>query len=190
MRFGEGGEVEVVEIDHGWNKIKAEIIKADKAYVKIGLMGDSKPYSRKKGKVKTDTSSLLSAAMKITKGQRLTPLTVPEVAIVNEFGTSDGHIPSRPFMKQAFEKNKSAIDRYITDRFVSVMALREKVSDSLKKIGLMHQRNVRDQIRNGQFKGNAASTIAAKTVRGKKGTSPLIDTGHMMKSVDFEVVEK
>lgn len=67
------------DIDRGWKRIKREIAKMDSAYVKTGIQQGTADY---KGGVAATT-----------------------VAMVNEFGSEDGHIPERSFLRSSFDEN-------------------------------------------------------------------------------------
>ena len=62
-------------------------------------------------------------------------------------------------------------------------------SKALRELGVYVVREVKKEFRIGNFEPLKLSTIKAKTVDGKKGMTPLIDTGRLRNSINFEVIE-
>lgn len=92
-------------------------------------------------------------------------------AYYNEFGTSK--IPKRSFLRQNNIKKK--VDVQI------LLDINRSLAFSFGKIGLQMSSIIKERIRNIRTPVNAPSTIA------KKGSSnPLIDTGELINSIDFE----
>jgi len=100
----------------------------------------------------------------------------------NELGTSE--IPSRPFLRQAVEKNQADIKAFCGEK-VQGIAEGGTAEDALKQLGVYGKGLVQAQIREGTFKPNAPSTV-----RKKKSDKPLIDTGKMRQSVNYVIKQK
>lgn len=156
--------VEMIEKDLGWNKIVEELEKEKDAYVKVGV---------------------LSTAGQYEEGGSV---TIADVATFNEYGTKD--IPSRPFMKQAFDNNQKEVNGFIDKQYDRVLTGKQSVKDGLGKVGVFFEGKVRKTFSQGEFTPNKPATIRAKTVRGKKGTTPLVDSGRLRQSISSEVVLK
>lgn len=150
--------------DKGWNRILKNLNKIDDSFVKIGLLGDAGSYDTGGG------------------------VNVAQVATWQEFGTTT--IPARPFMRQTFEENRDKVSQLTLKMRNNIYSGSLAVDAGLKTLGVAYKGLIQKQIRNGNFAANAESTIRAKTVNGKKGTTPLINTGQMIGSVNFEVVLK
>lgn len=105
------------------------------------------------------------------------------IAAYNEFGTSK--IPSRPFMAQTFDLNNSQTKRFIDKEYGKVLDRKQSIADGLYKIGIFYQEKTQSQISLGKFAPNKPATIKAKG-----SSKPLIDTGRLRKSINFEVVLK
>lgn len=106
--------------------------------------------------------------------------SLPEIGFYNEFGTA--RIPPRPAHAQAYDKNKGKIDTAIKRLHDSVVAGRRSAKDALGLLGQLHQRNIQKSIRDLREPENAPSTIE------RKGSdNPLIDSGHMVQSIRYEV---
>lgn len=105
-----------------------------------------------------------------------------DIAMWNELGTVN--TPSRPFMRDAVDKNQSQINSFLAEQKNDLMR-GASAQQVLGKIGVFMKGLVQDQIVSGSFAPNAPSTIA------KKGSSqPLIDTGLMRQAVNYEVKRK
>ena len=115
---------------------------------------------------------------------------VAYVAAIQEFGEvidakSGGTItiPARPFMQGAIDKNHSNWSKIFTKQSSEQLA---NGGFNLKQIfnvlGMVVAGDIKDSIVQGNWKQNAASTVARK----RKDT-PLRDTMVMLQSVEYEV---
>lgn len=118
------------------------------------------------------------------------PLTVGEIAVINEFGSADGHVPERSFIRSTWDKHHE-------EWWAATVKLQWKVitgeMDSQRSLGLLGElmkRDIQRMITAGgsPFVANKQSTIDAKTRAGKVGDSPLMDTGQMRSTVTYAVV--
>lgn len=94
------------------------------------------------------------------------------LAAVLEFGNE--HIPSRSFLRQTLEENQ---EKY-TALFVQWFDQGVPVAQIYERLAVMVQGDVQMNIVKGEWVANAKSTI-----RRKKSSKPLIDTGKMRQSV-------
>lgn len=107
-------------------------------------------------------------------------ITVGQVAVIQEFGTDDDHVPERSFLRSTFDERKAAW-RKLTDKYrAAVMSGKMTVLKALELIGLVQVSDVRKKVKARIPPPNAASTIRQKTVNGKIGDVPLIDSGQMI----------
>lgn len=104
-------------------------------------------------------------------------LPVAQVAFWNEFGTKNA--PARPFFRNAIEANSK--------KWPAQLAAAVKASryDSRKALGLMGT-IVKDQIVKS-IVDTTSPPLARSTVARKGFDKPLVDTGVMQRSVDFEI---
>lgn len=117
-------------------------------------------------------------------------LTIAQYAELNEYGTSD--IPARPFFREATEfgdsvkKIKQRI-YYETSRVIQD----KKTSDSaMKAIGLFVKGRIQTSIKTGNWTPNSAATARKKLKKGGGVKPPLIDTGSLIRAIDFEIKRK
>lgn len=94
------------------------------------------------------------------------------LAAVLEFGNE--RIPSRPFLRQTLAENQ---EKY-TALFVKLFESGISIDQIYKQIALIAQGDVQQNIVNGKWTANAPSTI-----KRKKSSRPLIDTGKLRQSV-------
>lgn len=110
-------------------------------------------------------------------------LNLAGIAAVNEFGSKDGHVPERSFLRSTFDAGKAAYTNAIE---ASLGKITDGKSDIDKELGLLGARvagDVQATITSGVPPENAPSTIRRK--RGSTGT--LRDSGRLSASVDSEV---
>lgn len=94
------------------------------------------------------------------------------LAAVLEFGNE--RIPSRPFLRQTLAENQ---EKY-TALFVKLFESGVSIDQVYEQIALIAQGDVQQNIVNGKWTANAPSTI-----KRKKSSKPLIDTGKLRQSV-------
>jgi hypothetical protein len=124
------------------------------------------------------------------KQEKGDPLTVATVAMRNEFGFSGKdettgewiHIPERSFMRSAMKENKKKLKKMLNQLAKKVLHQEMDTKKALNIVGLKLQTMFRQKIETGPFKPNSPVTIILKG-----SDKPLIDTGQMLGSIDFEV---
>lgn len=106
-----------------------------------------------------------------------------DIAAWNELGTSNG-IPSRPFMRDSVDKHADEVNRMLEEQ-ATLLKRGVSAKQILKNLGEFQKGMIQQEILDGQFEPNAESTI-----RKKKSDKPLIDTGHMLQSVNYQICQK
>ena len=106
-----------------------------------------------------------------------------DIAAWNELGTSNG-IPSRPFLRQAFDNNAADIDATLSAAAKMIQS-GASAQQAASVVGAKMKALVQKEIVDGGFRSNADSTK-----KRKKSDVPLIDTGHMRQSVSFVIRKK
>ena len=105
-----------------------------------------------------------------------------DIAAWNELGTV--HIPARPFLRMSVDDNASKIKSFLQEKKKDLVR-GISAEQVLKEIGIFQKDLIQEKITDGSFAPNAASTVK------KKGSSkPLIDTGRMRQSVNYEIKQK
>jgi phage gpG-like protein len=168
----------IIDKDRGWKRIEAEIAKARRGpNVQVGIFGP--------------------AAAADHGGQ-----SNVQVAAVHEFGLTIDHpgrkdtknakpykieMPERSFLRgtvDAKAKQISTMQKRLQDR---VIAGQMTTHQALETLGLYIKGLIQARIAAGIPPPLKPSTIRRKTVRGKAGTTPLIDTGQLRASIDHKV---
>jgi hypothetical protein len=109
-------------------------------------------------------------------------VTVLDVAIWNEFGTDDGHVPARSFLRAWFDENQTEIRSVLLKRLQAVALGKLTKQQALEQFGLWAQAKIQARISKGIPPANAPSTVE------KKGSSkPLIDKGQLRSSITFAI---
>lgn len=128
----------------------------------------------------------LAAGVLRTAGKhKETGADLVDIAHWNEYGTS--RIPKRPFMRIAAsrnEKNWGILAEDAAEKVIDGMGVEQAVD----LLGNQMVGDIKEVIGDKKLlRPNAPSTIRMKTVRGKVGDAPLIDTGQLRQSISFEV---
>lgn len=146
----------VRDIDRGWKRIRRQLPKFNGAAVLVGIQSDEAP--------RDDGTSMAL------------------VAAVNEFGTEDGHIPERSFLRSTVDDNRTRYYRLARELHSDVLRGRFGIWRALSLVGQKAQADVQAKIASGVPPPNAPSTIE------RKGSStPLIDTGAMRQAIRYVV---
>lgn len=105
-----------------------------------------------------------------------------DIAMWNELGTEN--MPSRPFLRKSVDENEEKITEFLQDSVKKVL-MGNSAEQVLKEIGIFQKDLIQEKIIEGDFVPNANSTI-----KKKKSTKPLIDTGRMRQSVNYVIKKK
>lgn len=108
--------------------------------------------------------------------------SVAVVGAQNEFGVPSQNIPERSFLRSTLEEKK---DKYKKDMTQVAEGVIKRGRSARQGAGLLGQ----------QLQGDIQKKIVAvkeppnspMTIKKKKSSNPLIDTGHMIQSIRYEV---
>jgi hypothetical protein len=104
------------------------------------------------------------------------------IAVWNEYGTS--RIPARPFMRSTLDRRSAAYDRQMEKIFTKVMTGKVNVLTGLATLGKQIAKDISNSIDKWKKPPNAISTIK------KKGfNDPLVETGELMNSIEYRVIQ-
>lgn len=134
--------------DLGWNSIVRNLKLLNRSATKVGVQAGEKNDGK----------------------------SIAEYAAYNEFGTKD--IPSRPFMRTAFDKNRVELYNFSDAQYNNVLARRLSTINALGLVGEFFQNKIQQSIEQGNWEPNDP-----KTVKQKGSSKPLIDTGTMKNSI-------
>lgn len=105
--------------------------------------------------------------------------STPMVAAIHNFGAPGAGIPPRPFFSNVVAKGRRTWGQAL------VSLLKQEDYDATRALQLMGEGikgQIQNEINNGSF-----TPLKPATVRRKGFDKPLVDTGHMVNSVDYEV---
>lgn len=168
---------EFKDVDKGYSGVLDRIFEADNSFVEIGWFEGEESKNQRR-----DTE----------EGSPNNPKNV-DLAIFNEFGTRRNgkeHIPARPFMRTSHDENIEKTNALIKREYGRIIDGTADAKTSLGKIGLFVQAYTQRKITTLRTPKNADSTVIKKTVAGKVGDNPLIDTAQMRNSISTRVVIK
>lgn len=156
----------VEDKDLGLNRIIRTLNKdLDGVVVKVGVQAKDKAVRRGKGGSIRNTDQ---------------PLAV--IAAIHEFGLSD--MPQRSFLRSAYDENLPMIDKMI-QRVANGAVFGLGTNAALNQLGNVVQGMVQRKIVDGPFVPNSPATI-----KRKKSSKPLIDTGHLRQSIRYVIERK
>lgn len=165
------GRPRIRDIDRGYNAIIHDLLALGSSEPKVfvGLLQD-------KGQERTEEGGI----------------TLAGYAAVNEFGSEDGHVPERSFLRSTVDDNRG---RYMTELDRCAAAFIDGASKGgpgaglaaleqrLGQLGAGVARDVKRTIRDLRDPPNAPATLARKY----PGDNPLIHTRRMSQSISFAV---
>jgi len=147
----------VIEDSRRWQKILSEHKELKKLMLKVGLFGEGTP----------DVNYAARGA------------------VLHE-GSTKMNIPSRPFMKEAHEKNIQTIDSLIDDLYLLFLQDKIKAKQFYLRLGLAHKKHIQESIKNNPWQAVSEKTQAKK---GYNKTKPLIDKGILINQIRVQVSE-
>ena len=156
----------VEDKDLGLNRIIRTLNKdLDGVVVRGGVQAKEKTVRRGKGGSIRNTDQ---------------PLAV--IAAIHEFGLGD--MPQRSFLRSAYDENLPVIDKMI-QRVANGAVFGLGTNAALNQLGNVVQGMVQRKIVDGPFVPNSPATI-----KRKKSSKPLIDTGHLRQSIRYVIERK
>lgn len=118
--------------------------------------------------------------VKVAQGDSL---NLAGIAAVNEFGSEDGHVPERSFLRSTMDENVGKYAGMIQRAVLRHLTGQQSIDNSLGLLGATAVADVQAKIVAIDTPPNAPSTIARKFGED----NPLIDEGRLRQSIDFEV---
>jgi hypothetical protein len=165
----------VTDTDRGYARILKDLASLNGADVFVGIR-------QEKGQVMDEDGDI----------------TVAGYATVNEFGSEDGRIPERSFLRSTVDEKEEKYQTLLAAQIGEVLDGKQTPDKALMTLGERAVRDVQMKIASNIGPANAESTyrkIRAPQARRKGGATPkgsgpkvtLIDTGRMRQSIDYEI---
>lgn len=105
------------------------------------------------------------------------------VAATNEFGSEDGHVPERSFLRSTVKEQQRKYAGQLAADLGKLVDGKMDMEQVLGRLGEVAKRDVQRKIVALKEPENADRTVAAKG-----SSNPLVDTGRMRQSIDYLVV--
>lgn len=112
-------------------------------------------------------------------------LTMGEVALINEYGTDDGHVPPRSFIRSTFQKSAGAFGNFMAIALRRVVELRHGADTALAYVGERAVQAIQTTI-----DGYVGPRNADLTIEQKGFDHPLLETRELRNSINFEIVRE
>ena len=146
--------------DMGKAKIERELKAAKKLVALVGIPSDAKRHE--------DNPNIGLA----------------EIAFIMEKGSAVNNIPARPFMQQTRQRNEKRMMGLSRKLLKALSNGSTTAMDAIKKLGASYEGAMKRIFIEGSFAPDAPATV-----RRKKSSRPLIDTGLLRQSIKFKVAK-
>ena len=108
--------------------------------------------------------------------------SIVDLATVHEFGSADGRIPQRSFFRSTLQSQKQKHLRLITQLQKLYIVGKLSLKQALTQLGEAVRGDIVETISHG-----VDPKLEASTVKRKKSSQPLIDTGRLKGSITHQV---
>jgi len=110
-------------------------------------------------------------------------LSVAEVAVLHEFGSTSKGVPERSFIRETMAQQEKALMAYAKKEANKVLDGTQSTKTAIEKLGIFAQAEILKKFTNNDWQENSKLTI-----KNKKSAMPLIDTGQLRQSITWEVI--
>lgn len=156
----------VLDIDHGWKRIRKDLAAAQGAYTKVGIQQD-------------------------TRREDASPMVV--IAAAHEFGTENQRPPKRSWLRVTYDQNREKIAQLMRVELDQILQGKRTAEQSLALVGEWFQTKIKTRIRGGITPGLSEATKKNRqgpdaSHVGPRVMVPLIDTAQFIESIRYLVV--
>jgi len=110
--------------------------------------------------------------------------SITDLAATHEYGSSDGRIPARSFIRSTFEAKQKKYAKLISDLQSKIIFKNLTIKQALLTLGEVVSKDMVATINRG-----IEPTLKPGTIKRKKSTKPLVDTGRLKGSITHEIRE-
>jgi hypothetical protein len=152
------------------------------AQVKVKILKDinAKAFDELRARIKADHSKINVGIPAGKNEDDGTPVAL--IAAVHEFGSPEKGIPERPFLRTTIQENREKYVQLNRRNLVAVLNGKMSVEQALGQLGEVAKGDVQAKIASGGF-----APLKAATIKRKGSSKPLIDTGQMRQSIEWEL---
>ncbi len=144
---------------------------------------DNKDAQRRLEKVVTAANKPMHVAIGILQDEKRDEgFSMVDLAMVHEYGSKDGHIPERSFIRSTCDAKRKVHLRLLQRLEKKLISGHLNKKQALIQFGEMVKSDMVQAINNG-----IDPALDPKTIRRKKSSKPLIDTGRLKGSITHEV---
>ncbi len=149
----------VIDKDRGWNQLRRELARTTQGtHITVGVQGEEGERIRDGG------------------------LSNAELASVHEFGSADGHIPERSFLRATIDEQAPEYRKLVKQLATRVIDRKLQVTQALELLGQRVVADIRKRI-----SGRIDPPNTEQTIRRKGSSVPLISTNQMTNAITYEV---
>lgn len=156
--------------DAPWRKLYQNVLAANTYKVHVGVLAE-------KGGDATHVDS---------------GMTLIEIAATHEFGSADGHIPERSFIRSTlYVRSQAALAQKIEAAAKLVIDGKLEPKKALELLGTFAASEIKNTITFNEADGYGEypyPPLADSTIKAKGSSVPLIDTGQLKNSITYVVV--
>ena len=105
-----------------------------------------------------------------------------DLAIEHEFGSDDGRIPERSFLRSSLIENRETYKKYLAMLLRQAIQGQIMITDVYNRLGAISAGGVQQKILDGPFK-----PLKEATIKRKGSSKPLIDKGQLLQSITWDV---
>lgn len=114
-------------------------------------------------------------------------MTVVALGAIHEFGL--GNVPERSFIRAWFDENQDRAKEALRRLMVSVVDGKRQPKQALDLFAQWALGEMQKRMAAGIPPALQPETVRKKTRAGKKGETPLIDTGQLRSSLSYEIMD-
>lgn len=104
------------------------------------------------------------------------------IAFVMEFGSVSKNIPERSYLRSTILEQADKYSKILSETIPDAIKDGARPHDAYSRLGIIAMNDVRLKIASGEF-----AALAPATIKRKKSSKPLIDTGMLRQSISYEV---
>lgn len=148
--------------DHGYNALRERLERMGRTRVRVGVLDDAPKKKR--------------------DSEEPSKMSLIEVAAVHEFGAPAAGIPQRSFVRATVDEKRAEIAADQERLAAAVLDGKIEPEAAAELLGARVQGLIQSRIAQG-----IGPALAPATIKRKKSSKPLIDTGQLRSSITFRV---